>query len=34
MSAQAILRLLIGEYGVALRLPAGDNQIEIGRAHV
>src|SRR5215510_9216616 len=27
MSAQAILRLLIGECGVALRLPAGDNQI-------
>ena len=27
MSAQAILRLLISEYGVALRLPAGDNQI-------
>ena len=27
MAAQAILRLLISEYGVALRLPAGDNQI-------
>ncbi len=27
MSAQAILRLLIGECGVALRLPTGDNQI-------
>jgi hypothetical protein len=27
MSAQAILLLLIGEYGVALRLPAGNNQI-------
>src|SRR6202047_1911066 len=27
MTAQAILRLLISEYGVALRLPAGDNQI-------
>jgi hypothetical protein len=27
MTAQAILRLLISEYGVALRLPAGNNQI-------
>ena len=27
MTAQAILRLLISEHGVALRLPAGDNQI-------
>jgi hypothetical protein len=27
MTTQAILRLLISEYGVALRLPAGDNQI-------
>ncbi len=27
MAAQAILRLLISEYGVALRLPTGDNQI-------
>src|SRR5712664_2245136 len=27
MTAQAILRLLISEYGVALRLPTGDNQI-------
>jgi hypothetical protein len=27
MTTQAILRLLISEHGVALRLPAGDNQI-------
>src|SRR6516165_11546190 len=27
MSVQAILRLLISEYGAALRLPTGDNQI-------
>src|SRR5215468_9762601 len=27
MTAQAILRLLLKKHGVALRLPAGDNQI-------
>src|SRR5271154_919107 len=27
MTAQAILRLLISEHGVALRMPAGNNQI-------